>query len=59
MLPTSANPRSDPRWAKPRSEMPKPIAHALADRPGSPERGQDRETGGIAGRAMSPDARQE
>ena len=31
MLPLSPNPRSDPRWAKPRSETPEPIAQNLAD----------------------------
>jgi hypothetical protein len=30
--------RSDPRWAKPRSESPEPITHGLADRPVCPER---------------------
>jgi len=37
MLPFCATQRSDPRWAKPRSETPEPIAHAVAHRPVCPE----------------------
>jgi len=36
-LPIRANQRSDPLWAKPRSETPEPIAHDVADHPVCPE----------------------